>query len=82
MTFVLSVLMVFNSESLLQFLERAWRIVKGNAKDNNLTLTIVRTCSFHLMRNSRYIVKSSYTSQDPRSNALWMISLLKNATAL
>ena len=82
MTFVLSVSMVFNSESLLQFLERARRIVKGSAKDNNLILTIVRTCSFHLMRNSRDIVKSSYTSQDPRSKSLWMISLLMNATAL
>ena len=31
MTLVLSALMVFNSENLLQFLESAWRIVKGNA---------------------------------------------------
>ena len=48
-TFVLSALMVFNSENLLQFLERAWGIVKGNAKDSDLTLTILHTCSFPLM---------------------------------
>ena len=82
MTFVLSALMVFNSENLLQFLERAWRFVKGNAKDNDLTLAIVHTCLFHLMRNARDIVKSSYTSQGPRSNPLRMISLLMNATTL
>ena len=82
MTFVLSALIVFNSENLLQFLERVWRIDKGNAKDNVLTLTKVHNCSFHLMRNARDIVKSSYTSQGPRSDALWMISLLMNATTL
>ena len=49
MTFVLSALMFFNSENLLQFLKRTWRIVKGNVKDNDLTLTIVHTCLFHLM---------------------------------
>ena len=81
MTFALSALIVFNSENLLQFLERAWRIVEVNAKDNDLTLTIVHTCSFHLMRNARDTVKSSYTRQGPRSNNLWMISLLLNATA-
>ena len=32
------------------------------------------------MRNARDIVKSSFTSQCPRSNALWMISLLMNTT--
>ena len=49
MTFALSALIVFNSENLLWFSERAWRIVEVNAKDNDLTLTIVHTCSFLLM---------------------------------
>ena len=49
MTSVLSALMIFNSKNLLQFLQRTQRIVKGNAKDNDLTLRIAHTCSFHLM---------------------------------
>ena len=82
MTIVLSALMAFNSENLLQVLERAWRIVESNAKDKDLTLTVVHTCYFHLMQNARDIVKIGDTSQGPSSNAIWVISLLPNASTL
>ena len=82
MTIVLSALMAFNSENLLQVLERAWRIVESNAKDKDLTLTVVHTCYFHLMQNARDIVKIGDTSQGPSSNAIWVISLLTNASTL
>ena len=81
-TIVLSALMAFNSENLLQVLERAWRIVESNAKDKDLTLTVVHTCYFHLMQNARDIVKIGDTSQGPSSNAIWVISLLTNASTL
>ena len=82
MTIVLSALMAFNSENLLQVLERAWRIVESNAKDKDLTLTVVHTCYFHLMQNARDIVKIGDASQGPSSNAIWVISLLTNASTL
>ena len=82
MTIVLSALMAFNSENLLQVLERAWRIVESNAKDKDLTLTVVHTCYFHLMQNARDVVKIGDTSQGPSSNAIWVISLLTNASTL
>ena len=82
MTIVLSALMAFNSENLLQVLERAWRIVESNAKDKDLTLTVVHTCYFHLMQNARDVVKIGDTSQGPSSNAIWVISLLPNASTL
>ena len=82
MTIVLSALMAFNSENLLQVLERAWRIVESNAKDKDLTLIVVHTCYFHLMQNARDIVKIGDTSQGPSSNAIWVISLLTNASTL
>ena len=82
MTIVLSALMAFNSENLLQVLERAWRIVESNAKDKDLTLIVVHTCYFHLMQNARDVVKIGDTSQGPSSNAIWVISLLPNASTL
>ena len=82
MAIVLSALMAFNSENLLQVLERAWRIAESNAKDKDLTLTVVHTCYFHLMQNARDIAKIGDTSQGPSSNALWMIRLLTNASKL
>ena len=82
MTIALSALMAFNSENLLQVLERAWRIVESNAKDKDLTLIVVHTCYFHLMQNARDVVKIGDTSQGPSSNAIWVISLLPNASTL
>ena len=82
MAIVLSALMAFNSENLLQVLERAWRIAESNAKDKDLTLTVVHTCYFHLMQNARDITKIGDTSQGPSPNTLWMIRLLTNASKL
>ena len=82
LTFVITALQVFNGETLLKFLKRSWRIIHGEAMEDDLQLTIVHTCSFHLMRNGREIAKNCYGSKGPRSNAMWMISLLLNASDL
>ena len=81
MGFILSALQVFNGETFHQFLQRAWRIVLGKAENSDLTLTIVHSCAFHFMRNSKDLVKKSFKTGS-RAIGMWMLSLLMNTKTM
>ena len=71
MVFIMTVVQVFNNETLSMFLDRSWRIVHGLASFKQLQLTVIHTCAFHFMHNAKEIVKKTMPS-GARSVAMWM----------
>ena len=57
MVFVIIAIEVLDSENLLGFLKRSWKILHGDASLEELKMTMVHTCAFHLIKNSKEVVK-------------------------
>ena len=76
--FILAALKVFNSETLQQFLSRAWtEIMAGSI---NAHYTIVHLCSSHIMNNfKKFVLKQAKTRVHTN---LYMLSLLMNCRTI
>ena len=77
MVFVVTVMRVFNNETLVVFLDKSWKILHGTATLKELRLTGIHTCAFYFMRNAKEIVKRTM-KVGSRSVGMSMLSLLMN----
>ena len=79
MVFILAALHVINNEELPDFLDRAWKIVNGQANTEELMKMNVHACAFHFMRDVKNVAKKHFNSKDCIRFAMWSCSLLMNA---
>ena len=72
MVFVVTVMRVFNKETLVMFLEKCSKILHGIATLKESQLTVIHTCAFHFMRNAKGIIKRTM-KVGSRSAGMWML---------
>ena len=72
---ILAIMHVVHLEDMDMFLERAWRIVNGEAEIQSLMKINVHACTFHFMRDIlRLLERHHYQSMT--SVLMWACSLL------
>ena len=62
LVFIVAALKEFNNETYKNFLDRAWRIVTGNASKEDLRLTNPHACVCHVMNSCKKICLAVYKS--------------------
>ena len=77
---LISVLHVFNLESPLDYHTRSYRIISGNAVNNDLDLTNVHICSSHFMKNASIWCKKE--AKGFKKVAMHWIGLLLKTTSM
>ena len=84
MVFILAGLHVINRESHPDVIERAWRIVAGEADSihSDLLKMNVHDCAFHFLRDVGALAKQHLKSKECIRFAMWLRSLLMNADNL
>lgn len=81
MAFILALLAEFNNESVKEFLDRCWRIVSGNALDNDIEQKMIpHACAFHVMRGAKKSCKKFYPGN--MEYGLYSFSTILNACSL
>ena len=76
---------IFNGDTMEMYLQRCWRIVKGDAKKNDLPFCTIRACKAHVMKQASNICKKQYSNgnkDDRHRFAMYIFSCLVNATTL
>eukprot|EP00112_Aurelia_sp_Birch-Aquarium-sp1_P017710 Seg4132.1 transcript_id=Seg4132.1/GoldUCD/mRNA.D3Y31 product="putative ubiquitin carboxyl-terminal hydrolase 8" protein_id=Seg4132.1/GoldUCD/D3Y31 len=79
---ILAALHVINGEGMEDFLDRAWRILKGQASQKDLSKMNVHACAFHFMRDIKKYIKKYFTDRKSITTMMWACSLLMNAKTL
>ncbi len=74
MALLVSVLKVFNTESVDDYLDRSWRIFQGTASSKDLEKTPVHICLAHIMNNMKRRLKD--VSRKNLDFLLYVIGLL------
>ncbi|CAF0788580.1 unnamed protein product [Didymodactylos carnosus] len=75
--FLQGALEVFNRENYKEFLDRAYRIVNGQAKPVDLQQTNIHACLAHIMLHQRQLV-NKFLDVDLRELGMWSMALLIN----
>lgn len=80
MVFIIAILEEFNHETLKEFLDRSWRIVRGEARDTDLEKkTVPHACASHVMNDVKKLCKK-YMANDIEYR-LWCFSTLLNCSS-
>ncbi|CAF3829497.1 unnamed protein product [Rotaria sordida] len=77
--FLIGSLQIWNNESMKDFLNRAYRIVNGNADDNDLKMMNIHACLSHVLLDIRKTI-NKYIEEQFRELAMWSIALLINTS--
>ena len=72
----------FNTENMITFLQRAYRIVAKQAKTDDFQLMIPHVCCSHMMKNFYSRIKATHTNSKFHSFLLYVCSLLVNSSSL
>ncbi|CAF4240825.1 unnamed protein product [Rotaria sp. Silwood2] len=77
--FLTGALRIWNNESLKDFLNRAFRIVNGNADYEDLQKTNVHACIAHVLLDIRKTI-NKYIDEEYQELCMWSIALLINTS--
>ncbi|CAF1463253.1 unnamed protein product, partial [Rotaria sordida] len=76
--FLCAALKVWNNEKMQDFLDRSYRIVNGDATNEDLKLTNIHACMAHVLIDTRRTI-NKFIIKEYREIAIWSIALLINS---
>ncbi|CAF5126582.1 unnamed protein product, partial [Rotaria sp. Silwood1] len=76
--FLCAAIKVWNNEKMQDFLDRSYRIVNGDATNEDLQLTNIHACMAHVLIDTRRTI-NKFIIKEYRELAIWSIALLINS---